>query len=174
MWTNGVCTSTVCLLYILMSFEIFQSPGDAAAPILEVPSHRPGQATPSSGKPAIVFENVPPYGSTNMLRGRALETPVRSSYVTVYIYVPHAGWWIKPYFDQPRTTIGPDGSWVCPIVTGGDDIHATILKAYLLPGNVEPPLVGGMSDLPEWLDSVALATTKVHRHASGRTGPLTR
>ncbi len=58
--------------------------------------------------------------------------------VAVYIFV--GGWWTKPTFAAPLSAIGPDGTWTCDITTGGADIYATQLAAYVVPVGYAPPL----------------------------------
>ena len=106
---------------------------------------------------------IPHYGSTDNLAGRVSGVAPQSHYVAVYIFVDGAGWWIKPYFASPHSSIQPDGSWSCDITTGGDDVHATRVQAFLLPDSVEAPLIGGQSYLPIILDSLSLARALVTR-----------
>src|SRR5207247_9987138 len=61
--------------------------------------------------PSIEITNVPAYGSFANLGGRVLEASPAAYRVAVFIYVPNAGWYSKPYCDPQLTTIQPDGSW---------------------------------------------------------------
>ena len=81
--------------------------------------------------------------------------------VVVYIYVN--GWWTKPYWAQPLTTIQRDGRWVCDITTGGSDILATKIAAYLVPNGYTPPLMSGDATLPAPLETGAIAKVEVAR-----------
>src|SRR5438552_12510408 len=65
--------------------------------------------------PSIEITNVPAYGSFDNLGGRVLEASPAAYRVAVFIYVPNAGWYSKPYCDPQLTTIQPDGSWVADI-----------------------------------------------------------
>lgn len=69
------------------------------------------------GNPVIEFTYAPPYGSFQNLEGQVWHVKPSDYKVAVYIYV--AGWWTKPYWDRPLTTIQSDGSWICDITTGG-------------------------------------------------------
>jgi len=107
--------------------------------------------------PIIEFTFIPPYGSTLDLEGRVREVNPADHKVAVYIFVEGAGWWTKPYFAQPLTPIQNDSTWICDITTGGSDIYATKIRAFLLPNGVDPPLVGGQATLPASLDTISVA-----------------
>src|SRR6266446_9322547 len=66
----------------------------------------------NSGKahaaPSIEITNVPAYGSFDNLGGRVLEASPAAYRVAVFIYVPDAGWYSKPYCDPQLTIIQPD------------------------------------------------------------------
>ena len=71
-------------------------------------------------EPKLDLTLVPPMGSITDLAGIAWFVNPEDYRVAAYIYVPDAGgWWIKPTFDFPLTEINEDGSWSCPIFTGG-------------------------------------------------------
>jgi exo-beta-1,3-glucanase (GH17 family) len=114
------------------------------------------------GEPDIKFKYVPPYGSFNNLKGRVLHVWPDEYRVAVYIYV-YGGWWTKPYWNRPLTTIECDGSWVCDITTGGIDQKATKIIAYLVPAGYNPPLAYGGS-LPKELEEMAVAWVKRNRN----------
>jgi len=67
--------------------------------------------------------------------------------VVVYIKV-RGYWWIKPYLNDPITSlVGP--LWFCDITTGGVDEEATIVRAYLWDYSWgEPPLVSMGMEIP--------------------------
>lgn len=113
------------------------------------------------GEPALEFTYVPAYGSFENLEGRALHVFPSSYKVAVYIYV--SGWWTKPYFSQPLTTVQADGRWVCDITTGGIDERATKIAAYLVPVGYQPPLMSGGGALPTELDNVAASIVAINR-----------
>jgi hypothetical protein len=78
--------------------------------------------------------------------------------VLVYIYV--CGWWNKPTWANPLTSINPDGSWTCDITTGGaSDLLATRLIAFLIPnGSYQPSWeMAGQAELPSELYSYPFA-----------------
>ncbi len=114
------------------------------------------------GLPEIEFTYLPPYGSFENLKGRVKGIKNPSDYnVAVYIYV--AGWWTKPYWDEPLTPVNPDGSFVCDITTGGIDEQATRIRAYLLPKGYIPPLARGEATLPEELEHKKIAVVEAER-----------
>jgi exo-beta-1,3-glucanase (GH17 family) len=98
------------------------------------------------GDPMLRFAYVPPIGGNDDLEGQALHVVPADYRVAVYIKVG-AGWWTKPYFASPATTIACDGSWICDITTGGSDASATEIAAYLIPAGYTPPAAGG-GELP--------------------------
>lgn len=117
----------------------------------------------STGTPAIEFAFVPPYGSSDDLIGRVRNVDPSAYKVAVYIFVEGAGWWTKPTFAQPLTTIRSDSIWICNITTGGSDIYATRIHAVLLPNGVNPPVAGGLGCLPTSLEMISMARVNTER-----------
>jgi hypothetical protein len=76
--------------------------------------------------------------------------------VAVFIKVG-SGWWTKPYWSKPLTSIDYDGSWTCDITTGGIDTQATAIAAYLVPASYNPPLASGQTALPLELEQNSVA-----------------
>ncbi|MFW6110287.1 MAG: hypothetical protein ACOC6Q_02580 [Patescibacteria group bacterium] len=97
-----------------------------------------------------------------LLRGQVWHVKPADHGVAVYIKV-RGGWWTKPYWNSPVTSIAPDGNWVCDITTGGEDNEATEITAFLIPLDYDPPLMSGGSTLPTELDTNALAKVSVTR-----------
>lgn len=62
-----------------------------------------------------------------------------------------------------RTTIGTDGLWSTDVWTGGIDHLATEYRAFLLPGDFDPPDANGQSSLPDSLAEQAIAVADVTR-----------
>ena len=122
-----------------------------------------GSAVPGGpGTPALAFTSVPPIGSMRSLTGVALHVKPSDYVVLVYIQVS-GGWWMKPTLAAPKTSIAPDGTWICNITTGGHDQDATAIAAFLVPANSKAPIVLGTSTLPPELMSSAVASLKVTR-----------
>lgn len=120
--------------------------------------------TPSPcAEPVIEFTYVPPYGGFDSLQGQVQCVKPLGYKVAVYIFV--SGWWTKPYFVSPLTTIRSDSTWTCEIVTGGSDQLATKIIAFLVPNGYNPPLVGGSQTLPEELYENAEAYVETEREA---------
>ena len=83
----------------------------------------------SEGNPTIEFMFVPPYGSSYNLIGRSRNADPDSYKVAVYILVG-AGWWTKPTFAEPLTSIDADSIWITDITTGGNDPYATKIHTF--------------------------------------------
>ncbi len=113
------------------------------------------------GEPYIGFTHVPPIGSFENLEGEVLHVYPSDHRVAVYIYV--SGWWTKPTFTDPLTTIQNNGSWTTDITTGGNDEQATRVAAYLVTEDYSPPLMSGGATLPAELDQNAVAKVEANR-----------
>ena len=104
------------------------------------------------GQERIEFTSVPAWGSTANLRGRVWGVNPASFKVAVYIFVETAGgWWTKPTFASPLTSIANDSTWTTAIVTGGNDRYATRIVAFLVPNGFAAPLCGPCATLPSTL-----------------------
>ncbi len=117
----------------------------------------------ASAAPSIEFTSVPPYGSTADLAGRVREAAPAIHRVAVFIYVPGAGWWSKPFCNPVLTVIQADGNWTTDITTGGADAYATKIAALLVTTNFSEPCVTGLSSLPTNVLAQALASVTVER-----------
>ena len=115
------------------------------------------------GSPAIVLTNVPAFGSFGDLSGVVVDAAPAAHRVAVFIYVPSAGWWSKPYCDPQLTVIRPDGSWTADITTGGADEFATKITALLVGTNYAEPCVMGPPALPASVTAQAVAAATVER-----------
>lgn len=96
--------------------------------------------------PGIEFTFVPPCRSFETLKGKVEN--IDPSYFKVAVYIFVSGWWTKPYWASPLTTINSDGTWTCYITTGGNDPMATKVAAFVVPSDYGPPLAGGDQNLP--------------------------
>ena len=99
------------------------------------------------GTPQILFTSVPPYGSFADLHGQVWHVAPADYRVAVYIKVS-GGWWTKPTFTSPLTTIFTDGTWITDITTGGSDQNATEIAAFLVESTYVPPQMSGGATLP--------------------------
>ena len=117
----------------------------------------------TTAAPVIEITNVPPYGSSENLSGRVLDATPAAHRVAVFIYVPSAGWWSKPYCDPALTVIQPDGRWTTDITTGGADAFATKITALVVSTNYREPCVTGPPSLPASVLAQALASATVER-----------
>ncbi|KFD40896.1 hypothetical protein DK28_0214180 [Peptococcaceae bacterium SCADC1_2_3] len=121
------------------------------------------QPVPFSQKPSIEFTSIPLYGNFENLKGLIKGVNPADYKIAVYIYVDN-GWWTKPYWDNPLTSINKDGSFICDITTGGLDQYATKVRVYLLPKDYHPPLASGQSSLPSEIENKALAVKEAVRN----------
>ncbi|MBN1567179.1 MAG: hypothetical protein JXA73_05005 [Acidobacteria bacterium] len=112
--------------------------------------------SPDRGTAVIEFTSVPPLETYGNLSGRVTGVNPKEHKVAVYIYVG-SGWWTKPYFNQPLTTIQADGNWTCDITTGGIDQQATKIAAFVVPNGYEPPLASGAANLPAAIEKSSVA-----------------
>lgn len=118
-------------------------------------------ATTTCPSPVIEFSSVPPYGSFNDLKGRVKNVNTSDYKVAVYIFV--SGWWTKPFWTSPLTSIQKDGSWVCDITTGGIDQKATKIAAFLVPSGYSPPAMSGGQTLPQEIYNKAVSRVEITR-----------
>ena len=111
--------------------------------------------------PSIDFTYVPPWGSSGYLRGSVQSVAPSDYRVAVYIFVQ--GWYNKPYWEGPLTSIQDDGSWTTNITTVETDKEATIIAAFLVPEGYEPPELHGDPGVPCELFEDSVAYTYVGR-----------
>jgi len=111
--------------------------------------------------PRIELTAVPPLGSTQDLAGLVANAVPANHRVAVYIYV--GGWWNKPSHGAPQSVIQADGTWTSDITTGGADVAATRVAAFLIPATWSPPLLSGAAVLPPELDANSLAKVITER-----------
>ena len=115
---------------------------------------------PESIEPEIEFTYVPPKYSYENLRGKVSGVDPKDYGVAVYIKI--SGWWTKPYWNRPVTSINQSSTWVCDITTGGVDSRASAIKAFLIPKDYSPPLGYGGS-LSSEISDYAVAEVYVER-----------
>ena len=108
-------------------------------------------------QPGIFITRVPPMGTSGYAYGNVSGVKL-SDYSGVAVYIKVNGlWWNKPYWTSPESILNSDGTWSADIATGGDDIDATEVNAYLIPNGFTIPLVGGGS-LPSSLSGLMYAS----------------
>lgn len=89
-----------------------------------------------AGDPEFVHVAIPPCGTTQNVTGRIENFKNPDNYKIIsYIFISGSGWWVKPYQNQPKTDIRPDGTFEVNITTGGIDELATIVYSLELCGN---------------------------------------
>ncbi len=118
-----------------------------------------------TGTPAIELTVVPPIGSSVDLRGQVWHVAPADYGMAVYIKVL-GGWWTKPLWNDPVTSINCDGSWICDITTGGEDTQATDIAVFLIPLTYTPPAATWAGVLPAELFTNSAATIRVTRNES--------
>jgi len=123
--------------------------------LLAVAISAPAMPVVAAAPPSIELTYVPAFGSSEMLQGKVTNADPDSYDVAVYIFV--GGWWTKPYWDSPVTTIRKDGTWFSEIVTGGRDERAIEIRAYLIPKGFSPPLARGKEDIPQMMSEYPYA-----------------
>jgi hypothetical protein len=103
--------------------------------------------------PDIEFTHIPFYSSdtATYLSGKVHNAVIQNYGIAVYISVQGAGWWTKPSFANPITTINSDSTFSCNIVTGGYDRYATEICAFLIPTGILPTPVSGNGCLSDSL-----------------------
>ncbi len=125
------------------------------------PTALPQQEQPPAPEIELVF--VPEYGSEDNLMGRVTGVENPADYqIAVFIDVA-GGWWTKPYWASPLTSIAAEGTWEADITTGENDPQATQIAVYLLPAGFDPPLMRGEKIFPVELASNAVASVIVER-----------
>jgi exo-beta-1,3-glucanase (GH17 family) len=112
--------------------------------------------------PKLRFTSVPPLGSFDNLFGQVCGVKAADFRIVVYIKVGN-GWWVKPFANQPLTTIANDGSWSADITTGGFDSSATVIVAYLVPNGFSPPILLGSPTIPDTLAQNSIAKAEALR-----------
>lgn len=122
-----------------------------------------GDIPGGTGMAAIELTSVPPTGSFDNLHGRVWHVTPTEYGVAVYINVS-GGWWTKPYFKSPVTSIHCDGTWACDITTGGSDEWASAIAAFLVPLSYSPPSAAGQVYLPTEIYSESAANVEVPRN----------
>lgn len=117
-------------------------------------------ASAQKEKPKITITHVPSYDVSGSASGTVKGVNPSNYKVAVYIYV--SGWWNKPYWNSPLTKIKSNGKWSCNINTGGNDIEATRVAAFLVPAKYVPSKMSGEKNLPSKLykNSVAYSIVK--------------
>ncbi len=110
-----------------------------------------------AGTPNISITSLQPMYGVGFALGQVSGAAPYCNSVAVYINV-HGGWWTKPFWAWPLTTIRLDGTWAAQIETAGLDAEASQVAAYLVPSDYHVPLARGESSLPPALAAFPSAT----------------
>jgi len=108
----------------------------------------------------ITITSTPIYGQAGSAVGSVsgIASSNYSKYaVAVFIKVA-GGWWNKPTWATPVTAIQSNGTWTANITTGGNDVNATAIIAYLVPTTFSVPMASGQASLPSSLAAFQYAT----------------
>lgn len=150
--------SSILLIFSIVIFLDSISSGDSGRQINTLDLNR-------VQTPSIQFTHVPPYETSEELIGRVHNVKPGDFKVAAYIFIEGAGWWTKPTFANPLTTINSDCTWSTNIATGGNDIYATRIRAFLVPKNANPEASAGLACLPTSLNTLAVASTMAERNS---------
>ncbi len=101
--------------------------------------------TCNTGQVSFTFTKIPAYGSVENVQGKTCGVVAQDHKIVLFIYVG-GNWWVKPYFNSPKTAIHSNGNWSIDYTTGGIDQLATKFRAYLIPNDVNP--FGDLSGYP--------------------------
>ncbi len=112
--------------------------------------------------PAVIFSQVPAYGSSDLLKGNVTGVDHPENY-KLAIFVNYNGWYNVPSSDVRLTNVSSDGSWTCDISRGGIGTKATEINAFLVPVGFVPTRVSGRYGLPADLKGNATAVNGVIR-----------
>jgi hypothetical protein len=107
----------------------------------------------SASSPRIAIVSVPNVGQGGSAIGEiAGVRPSKLDEYQIALYIKvRGGWWVKPYFGS-TVEIHSNGVWHASVTTGGDDVFATQIRAYLVPASFGVPQLAGSGSLPDSLD----------------------
>lgn len=117
--------------------------------------------------PIIEFTDLALFGTSGGVRGRVTGVEPTEFRVAIYIGFNGTWWWTKPLFSTPTVTIGSDGTWSAPIVTGGIDHRSTDIVALCLPVGYSPPTAAGAASVPTEAVRTAVAMVHATRNEGG-------
>jgi hypothetical protein len=124
------------LPWLVMISQAVSSPGAA------------GAAAPAAVcSPSITITHKPPIGSSERVLVGRVDCAAPGSY-KVAVYIALGGWWNKPFWNAPLTTIQPDGTWQTYVSNVATDYYAVRYAAFLLPNGVTPAQMSGQPDFP--------------------------
>ncbi|MBL7147821.1 MAG: hypothetical protein ISS82_03275 [Nanoarchaeota archaeon] len=140
-------------------FEAFDQPWKDWAPVEPYWGFFNQDRAPKEvSEPQILYNYVPPIGTYYNLEGRIVNTEPSDHKISTYILVGNT-WWMKPYWNNPLTSISNNSTWVTDITTGGIDQTATQINSYIVTPDYEPV----MHTLPLLEDEKVIAYTSATR-----------
>jgi hypothetical protein len=112
--------------------------------LAEVPAGQCMTAT----DPAIQITSLPTYGSYQSLCGVVRNASPAAYHVATYLFLEGLGWYTKPTYAGPCTSINSDGAWCVNVTTGYCDRYASRYAVYLLPIGDSCPIADAASVPP--------------------------
>ncbi|MDR2355332.1 MAG: S-layer homology domain-containing protein [Clostridiales Family XIII bacterium] len=137
-------------------------------PIAALLAAQPAAGANDAAKPRIAIDSVPALGQGSALAGHiwfAGEAGDFDDYaITMALEVTRGGeiWGPKPTFANPSVSLGDNGFFRCPFVTGGNDLQAERLYVYLIPIGFTP------NDDISRTEAAATDRAVIDRYANGR------
>lgn len=116
------------------------------------------------GDPKITFTSQPVIGSNAWLEGQVDNLAQPALFKVLLFIKVGSGWWSKPTFAQPFAFINAENKWSSAYATGGNDINATEICAFLVPIEYAPPLSSGQTKIPPAVFQNAIASNCFQRY----------
>jgi hypothetical protein len=112
---------------------------------------------------------IPPLGRPiDKIKGKVYgisSNKLKNHRIAVYIKV-NGQWWVKPYANHRKTSIGTDGKWVVDVTTGGIDTQLTEIAVLLIVKNTSVPTCLPCQSVP---DIKVVASKRIIRRDSGQS-----
>ena len=120
------------------------------------------------GRPQVGITRAPAWGASGAITGTVRHVVPNDYAVAVYLYnESQGGWWNAPDFLAPLTSIGGDGSWSVESGAGARVQNSDVVAAFLVPSGADVPLVAGVTELPNTLFNLAVASYYLERGDGG-------
>lgn len=104
--------------------------------------------------PWVAVARAPAYGTSGALEGQSGNFNPATHRIAVQIEVNDI-WWTKPTAAAPLVAINANGTWSCPVVSGGADTYATRYHVRVFPVGIQPPVCVPCIHLPVSAQAVA-------------------
>jgi hypothetical protein len=100
----------------------------------------------------IEITSIPAFGSEENLGGRVRNVDPAAFHVATYLFLEGLGWFVKPTFASPCTSIAANGDFSVDVTTGGVDNLAHRYAVFLLPVSDPCPSANAAPFLPDELN----------------------